>query len=110
MSLDGPPDLNDSIRGEGVFERVLRNLSRLPADFSSSVQVQCVVTARNQDRLEELVEALQGTRVGWMTFSFYVPREGETGGNAWSDNEERMTAVREVERLRERFGYRYNRG
>lgn len=102
VSLDGPEDLNDAIRGAGVYRRVMRNLSRLPTDFSTPVQVQCVVTRRNQDRLEELVDALRGTRVGWMTFSFYVPRADEASGDAWETNEERAAAVREVMRLKQR--------
>ena len=102
VSIDGPEDLNDSIRGEGTYHRVLANLGRLPADFGSPLQVQCAVTRTNQDRLEELVDALRETRVGWMTFSFYVPRAEERGGNAWTDVEERATAVREVMRLKER--------
>lgn len=127
VSLDGPEDLNDAIRGVGVYRRVMQNLSRLPEDFSSPVQVQCVVTRRNQHRLEELLDALRGTRVGWMTFSFYVPTAGEAaetaetaeavgtgytgytgdsggtrdGGDAWRDIEERSAAVREVMRLKE---------
>jgi len=103
VSLDGPEPLNDRIRGEGGFKRVMRNLARLPADFSSPIQVQCVVTAINQGHLEELVLALQPTRVGWMTFSFYVPRRDERDGNAWADNHERLAAVREVERLKDRY-------
>ena len=101
VSLDGPEDLNDAIRGQGVYRRVLRNLSRLPEDFSSPVQVQCVVTRRNQDRLEELVQALRQTRIGWMTFSFYVPTGADTNGDAWATNEERAAAVHEVLRLKE---------
>jgi sulfatase maturation enzyme AslB (radical SAM superfamily) len=101
VSLDGPEDLNDAIRGEGVYRRVLRNLSRLPENFSSPVQVQCVVTRRNQHRLEELVQAVRTTRAGWMTFSFYVPRRDDATGDAWATNEERAAAVREVMRLKE---------
>ncbi len=100
VSIDGPEDLNDTIRGAGTFRKVMRNLSRLTPDFSSSVQAQCVVTRRNQHRLEELVQALRQTPVGWMTFSFYVPRAGQMGGDAWDTNEERVSAVREVMRLR----------
>ena len=103
VSLDGPQDLNDELRGEGVFRRVLHNLARLPADFASPVQVQCVVTRRNQQRLEELVEALRETRVGWMTFSFYVPRESDTGSDVWATNEERASAVHEVQRLKAKY-------
>ena len=100
VSLDGPEDLNDAIRGEGVFRRVIGNLARIPASFSSPVQVQCVVTRRNQHRLEELVEALRETRAGWMTFSFYVPREGDEGPDVWATNEERAAAIHEVLRLK----------
>jgi MoaA/NifB/PqqE/SkfB family radical SAM enzyme len=100
VSLDGPEDLNDRIRGAGVFRRVIRTLSRIPEGFASRVQVQAVVTRRNQHRLEELVRAVRATRAGWMTFSFYVPRAGDTGEDAWPGNEERAAAVREVMRLR----------
>jgi MoaA/NifB/PqqE/SkfB family radical SAM enzyme len=100
VSLDGPQDASDAIRGAGSFRRVLRNLDRLPRDFRSPVQVQCTVTRRNAGRLGELVAALRGTRVGWVTFSFYVPRAGDSGPDAWPDNEARAPAVREVLRLR----------
>jgi MoaA/NifB/PqqE/SkfB family radical SAM enzyme len=103
VSLDGPEALNDSIRGAGVFRRVLRNLARLPQDFSSPVQAQCVVTRKNQATLEELVRELLVTRISWMTFSFYVPRRGEVGGNAWPDTQARAPAVREVMRLKREF-------
>jgi MoaA/NifB/PqqE/SkfB family radical SAM enzyme len=100
VSLDGPEDLNDSIRGNGVYRRVMRTLSRIPDGFSSPVQVQAVVTRKNQDRLEELVTAVRATRAGWMTFSFYVPRKHDHGQDAWETNEERAVAVREVMRLK----------
>ena len=102
VSLDGPEDLNDALRGRGTYGKVMGNLSRIPIDFASPVQVQCVVTRRNQDRIEELVEAVRATRVGWMTFSFYVPRERDASGDAWATNEERAVAVREVLRLKTR--------
>lgn len=103
VSLDGPEDLNDALRGEGVFRRVMRTLARIRHGFGSAVQAQCVVTRRNEKRLEELVVALRATRVGWMTFSFYVPRAGDLGPDAWATNEERAGAVREVQRLKARY-------
>jgi MoaA/NifB/PqqE/SkfB family radical SAM enzyme len=103
VSLDGPEDVNDALRGEGTFARVMRTLARLPPAFASPVQVQCVVTRRNQTRLEELVRALHGTRVGWITFSFYVPRAGDRGADAWPTNEARVPAVEEVLRLKARY-------
>ena len=111
VSLDGPEDLNDALRGDGTYRRVLRNLERLPAGFATPVQVQCVVTRRNQGRLEELTRALVGTRVGWLTFSFYVPRARDTGPDAWTTNDERAAAVREVVRLKARYpGFIRNSG
>jgi MoaA/NifB/PqqE/SkfB family radical SAM enzyme len=101
VSLDGPADLNDAMRGKGTYARVMRNLSRRPADFATPVQIQCVVTRRNQHRVGELVEALRDVRVDWMTFSFYVPRARDESADAWPTNEDRAWAVHEVMRLRE---------
>ncbi|MBI3786618.1 MAG: radical SAM protein [Deltaproteobacteria bacterium] len=101
VSLDGPEDLNDALRGAGTYRKVMRSLSRLPADMKSRVQVQCVVTKRNQHRLQEVVDAVRATRAGWMTFSFYVPRANDSGPDAWETNEDRAAAVREVMRLKE---------
>jgi len=103
VSLDGPEDLNDAIRGEGCYRRVIRNLSNLPDGFSTPVQVQCVVTRRNQDRLEELVETVKTTQADWMTFSFYVPRAEDDSPDAWANVEERASAVREVQRLKAKY-------
>lgn len=104
VSLDGPEDLNDAIRGEGCYRRVMRNLSSIPDDFATPVQVQCVITRRNQHRLEELVEAVQATQADWMTFSFYVPRAVDKSPDAWETVEERAWAVREVQRLKREHG------
>ncbi|MCZ7535685.1 MAG: radical SAM protein [Acidimicrobiia bacterium] len=30
VSLDGPPEINDAVRGRGVFDRVMRTIERLP--------------------------------------------------------------------------------
>ncbi len=100
VSLDGPEDLNDAIRGAGTFRRVIRTLERIPSGMSSPVQVQCTVTRRNEHRLAEVVDAVRATRANWMTFSFYVPRAHDTGPDAWASNEERARAVEEVRRLK----------
>lgn len=100
VSLDGPEDLNDALRGPGTYRRVMRTLERLPPFFTTPVQVQCVVTRRNEHRLEELVAALRRTRVSWLTFTWYVPRRGDTSGDAWPDNAARARSVGEVQRLK----------
>jgi MoaA/NifB/PqqE/SkfB family radical SAM enzyme len=103
VSLDGPPKLNDAVRGEGTFERVMARLSALPAELTSPVQVQCTVTPVNQGHLRELVELVRGTPVQWMTFSFAVPSLGEGPELCWPTLEERMVAVEEVRALKSEF-------
>jgi MoaA/NifB/PqqE/SkfB family radical SAM enzyme len=100
ISLDGPPEVNDAVRGPGTFERVIDRLASLPDGFSSHVQVQCTVTPVNQDSLAELVDMLVGSRAEWMTFSFVVPSNGEDSELCWTTLEERMVAVEEVQRLK----------
>ena len=104
ISLDGPEDMNDAIRGKGVFRRVMNNLAALPEHFQSPFQVQCVVTRSNQHRLEELVIELLDSPVRWMTFSFLVPTaSSEVNVDAWSDIGEREAAVRIVMALKEKY-------
>lgn len=103
VSVDGPPRVNDAIRGEGTFARVMTNLGRVPDDFSTPIQAQCTVTRTNQDHLHELVELLVASRFEWMTFSFYVPPATGDPPDAWPDNDHRQQAVNEVARLKARY-------
>jgi len=109
VSLDGPRAINDAVRGEGVFDRVMATLAALPADFSSTVMVQCVVHRQNEDALEALLEALRPTRVQGVAFSFYVPRAGEQSERAWASVQEREPAIDRVLDLKDRFeGFVWN--
>ena len=103
VSIDGPPALNDAIRGKGSFQKVMQTLSRIPEDFSSTIMCQCVVTRKNEDSLEELIRLLQPTRAEGMTFSFYVPSKGDTSEYTWDSLESRDKAVHTVMGFKERF-------
>lgn len=105
ISLDGPKDINDEVRGRGVFNKVMANLAALPRDFLPLVTVQCVVHRENQDRLEEFVQVLwtlQRDKVRGVVFSFYVPQASEVSPRAWDSLEERETAVDIVVDLKRR--------
>ncbi len=93
ISLDGPKDVNDPVRGEGVFDTVLATVAAVPDDFQPTIMVQCVLHRENQYRLDDLVHALLPTKVQGLTFSFYVPRAGEVSPRAWDTLEERETAI-----------------
>jgi MoaA/NifB/PqqE/SkfB family radical SAM enzyme len=103
ISLDGPREVNDPVRGSGVFDRVMKTLAAIPKGFQPTVMVQCVVHRENQDRLEELVQELRPTNAQGLTFSFYVPRAGEVSPQAWESVEERETAVDMVFDLKRRY-------
>jgi len=103
VSIDGPPDLNDAIRGKGAFEKVMKTLSRVPEKFGPTVMCQCVVTKLNEDRLEELAVRLLETRAEGMTFSFYVPRKNDASELTWGTLKRRDKAVWEVMRLKKKY-------
>ncbi len=103
ISLDGPPEINDAVRGAGVFDRVMKNIDAIPDDFSSDVVVQCVVHRENQHLLEELVLELRDGKAPGLTFSFYVPRAGEVSARAWENVEERERAIDIVFDLKRRY-------
>ena len=103
VSLDGPPDLNDAIRGKGCFEKVMKTLSEVPDDFEPTVMCQCVVTKLNEEHLEELVKILMPTRAKGLTFSFYVPCAVDESEYTWKSLERRDKAVRTVMGLKEKY-------
>lgn len=102
ISLDGPREVNDAVRGSGVFDHVMKTVAAIPDGFRPTVMVQCVVHRQNQAHLEELVRALRPTRVQGLTFSFHVPRAGEVSEQAWESVEAREPAVDIVVELKRR--------
>jgi MoaA/NifB/PqqE/SkfB family radical SAM enzyme len=103
ISIDGPPEFSDAIRGDGVFDRVMNMLSRVPETFGPTVMSQCVVTKTNEDALEALVECLIPTRIEGLTFSFYVPRAEDDSELTWGSLERRDKAVHETLRLKDKY-------
>jgi len=109
ISLDGPREVNDAVRGAGVFDRVIKTIAAIPQGFRSTAMVQCVLHRENQDHAEKLVRELLPSKIPGMTFSFYVPRAGEVSPRAWESNEEREKAVDLVVDLKRRYpGFIWN--
>jgi len=103
ISLDGPRDVNDEVRGDGVFDQVMDTVAAIPDDFGPTVMVQCVLHKENQDRCEELVAELVPTNVQGSAFSFIVPSEGEMSPRVWQSLEEREQAIDIVLDLKRRY-------
>jgi sulfatase maturation enzyme AslB (radical SAM superfamily) len=103
LSIDGPPDFNDAIRGKGSFEKVMKTLSRVPRNFGPTVMCQCVVTRKNEDMLEDLTNLLKPTRAEGLTFSFYVPPKIDNSDLTWGTLERRDPAVQKVMALKEEY-------
>jgi radical SAM protein with 4Fe4S-binding SPASM domain len=61
ISLDGPEKVNDSIRGEGTYSRIIKTLERLAeynssADCPADVTINTVLMKSNKDYIGEMIE------------------------------------------------------
>ena len=104
ISLDGPEEINDEVRGKGTFRRVVKNLNDLPDDFPGDLQCNCVVTKRNENSLLELIKTLQKeTPLRGVNFTFYVPKKVDNSGLSWECLEERDVIIKNVIKLKEQY-------
>ncbi|MFX1337268.1 MAG: radical SAM protein [Promethearchaeota archaeon] len=104
VSIDGPEQINDEIRGKGSFQKVLNTLNNLPDNFPNKLQCQCAITKKNEDFIEELAEILmKETSVHNLVLSFYVPKKNDTSEFAWNTLEERDSAVKKAIALKNKY-------
>ncbi|MHA1992710.1 MAG: radical SAM protein, partial [Candidatus Hodarchaeales archaeon] len=104
ISLDGPEDINDKIRGKGCFKRVISNLQNLPENFTGDLQSQCVITKKNEDSIEELANFLiSETPIRGLTFTFYVPRKNDKSEFTWISLKDRDDAVKKAYKLKKQY-------
>jgi len=104
ISIDGPEDINDEIRGKGSFERVIHNLNNLPEDFTGDLQCNCVVTKMNEDCFEELINILhKETPIRGINLTFYVPKKKDTSEFTWKSLKERDSTVKKICELKNKY-------
>lgn len=103
VSLDGPRELSDSIRGEGVFDRVERAIRARDPEDGTTVMLQMTVTRSNEAGLEEFVEQVKEWPISGIAFTFYVPTRNDTSDLTWPDLRERDAVVDRVIRLKQRY-------
>ena len=104
ISLDGPEEANDEVRGKGTFQRVISNMNNLPDDFEGDLQSICVINKKNQDCFEELIDILQKeTPVRGLILSFYAPRKNDTYELGWKTLKERDPVVKKAVNLKKKY-------
>ena len=96
VSLDGPKELNDSIRGEGVFDKVKESVFARDAKDGTTVMLQMTITAQNHEGIEDFVEEVQDWPVTGVAFTFYVPVKGDDTGLGWNDLRDRDPIIDRV--------------
>lgn len=100
VSLDGPREINDEIRGSGGFDRVVENLAAAPRP----VFIQSVVTRRNVEVLEAFADELTSLpNVNGVIFSIYVPQIEDDSGLGF-DLPARDRVVDTLLRVKDRHG------
>lgn len=72
VSLDGPSEVHDSVRGPGTFDRVMSNIEEYGL---GRVMVSTTIGNHNVDSVPELVESLKGV-VSGITIQFHYPYNG----------------------------------
>jgi MoaA/NifB/PqqE/SkfB family radical SAM enzyme len=103
VSLDGPEQQNDALRGRGVFEKVRQAVHARDPDDGTTVVLQMAVTKENADGIEAFVECVKDWPIDGVAFTFYVPTRDDQTELAWSDLRERDAVVRRVIAVKGRY-------
>jgi MoaA/NifB/PqqE/SkfB family radical SAM enzyme len=103
VSLDGPEELNDPIRGDGVFQKVKQAIHERDPDDGTIVMLQMALTRENAPGLEAFVEEVKDWPVSGVAFTFYVPGAGEGAPLAWDDLRERDDVIDRVIALKGKY-------
>ena len=96
VSLDGPEELSDEIRGQGVYQKVKKAVFERDANDGTTVMIQMTITKQNAPGIEEFVETVKDWPISGVAFTFYVPTMHDESNLAWQDLRERDDVVRRV--------------
>ena len=103
VSLDGPEELSDAIRGEGVYQKVKKAVFDRDPDDGTTVMIQMTITRQNAPGIEEFVETVKDWPINGVAFTFYVPTQNDESGLAWQDLRERDLVVRRVMAVKAKY-------
>jgi MoaA/NifB/PqqE/SkfB family radical SAM enzyme len=100
LSLDGPREINDAIRGRGVYDLALRSLfkARRPPI------VHMTISRLNKNSIEHFVKEMLDLPIKGIGFSFFTPNRGSQDQALLVPLSERDRLVRHILELRYRYG------
>lgn len=100
ISLDGPQEVNDEIRGKRVYERAMKNA----AAAKNPVLVQTVVSKKSRPFMERFIEELTvAPNIAGVILSIYVPQKNDDTGLAFPMSE-RDELIDRLVALKDRWG------
>jgi MoaA/NifB/PqqE/SkfB family radical SAM enzyme len=100
LSLDGPREVNDGLRGKGVYDLAVGNLMRA----SMPPLVHMTISRMNQDHVERFVREMSGLPVRGIGFSFFTPEKDPVESDLTIPPEERDLIIGQLLRLRKTYG------
>ncbi len=104
VSLEGPREINDAIRGDGVYEEVKRNISR--AHRAPLVHMTICRPNSSRKAIEGFVREMCSLPIKGIGFSFYTPVNSPADGELFVPLHERDQIVDLLLNLREKYGKR----
>jgi MoaA/NifB/PqqE/SkfB family radical SAM enzyme len=103
VSLDGPKEMNDPIRGEGVFDKDKKAVFERDPEDGTTVMLQMTVTRQNAAGIEAFVEEVKDWPVTGIAFTFYVPSVNESTGLGWQDLRDRDPVIDQVIAMKRKY-------
>jgi MoaA/NifB/PqqE/SkfB family radical SAM enzyme len=103
VSLDGPEELNDPIRGTGVFKKVKAAVQARDRSDGTTVILQMVLTAQNDQGLEDFVEEVKDWPIDGIALTFYVPCIDDDTGLAWENLADRDQVIDRAIAIKQKY-------
>ena len=101
VSLDGMQEMNDSIRGKGVFSKVIRNYSE-----DKRIVINMTLTKDNYKELEDVVKIALENGFRGVVCNIYTPAMGECSP-MFITREERKLIIGELKRVKSLYPSRF---
>jgi Fe-coproporphyrin III synthase len=102
LSLEGPRQVNDRLRGEGVYDLALKNLQKAV----KPPIVHTTLTLLNMDCMEEFIREMIDLPIKGIGFSFYTPLKGTDESGLFIPLRQRDRLALRLVSLREKYGER----